>query len=59
MKIVASDFDGTLYSGDSTMDFLKYSFRKYPVLVRFLPAMGIAALRHYGSKLCFVKRRLG
>ena len=44
------DFDGTLYSGDSTVDFLKYSFRKHPGLIRFLPAMGIAALRHYGFK---------
>ena len=44
------DFDGTLYAGDSTMDFLKYSFRKHPALLRFLPAMGIAALKHYGFK---------
>ena len=44
------DFDGTLYSGDSTMDFLKYSFKKHPGLVRFLPAMGIAALQHYAFK---------
>ena len=42
------DFDGTLYDGDSTMDFLKYSFKKHPSLLRFLPAMGLAALRHYG-----------
>ena len=42
------DFDGTLYHGDSTMDFLKYSFKKHPSLLRFLPAMGLAALRHYG-----------
>lgn len=42
------DFDGTLYAGDSTMDFLKYSFKKHPALIRFLPAMGIAALKHYG-----------
>ena len=42
------DFDGTLYSGDSTVDFLKYSFKKHPGLIRFLPAMGVAALRHYG-----------
>ena len=44
------DFDGTLYSGDSTVDFLKYSFKKHPGLIRFLPAMGIAALKHYGFK---------
>ncbi len=42
------DFDGTLYAGDSTMDFLKYSIRKHPGLIRFLPAMGLAALKHYG-----------
>lgn len=44
------DFDGTLYSGDSTVDFMKYSFKKHPGLIRFLPAMGWAALRHYGLK---------
>ena len=44
------DFDGTLYSGDSTVDFLKYSFKKHPSLIRFLPAMGLAALKHYGFK---------
>ena len=44
------DFDGTLYHGDSTMDFLKYSFKKHPSLLRFLPAMGLAALRHHGPQ---------
>jgi len=44
------DFDGTLYSGDSTMDFLKYSIKKHPGLIRFLPAIGWAAVRHYGFK---------
>ena len=24
------DFDGTLYAGDSTMDFLKFSLKKHP-----------------------------
>ena len=44
------DFDGTLYSGDSTMDFLKYSLCKHPSLVRFLPGMGMAAFSYYGLK---------
>ena len=44
------DFDGTLYAGDSTVDFLKFSFKKHPQLLRFLPAMGLAALRHYGFR---------
>ena len=37
------DFDGTLYNGDSTMDFMIYSIKKYPALVRFLPLQGWAA----------------
>ena len=31
------DFDGTIYHGDSTRDFFKYSLRKHPLLVRYLP----------------------
>ena len=37
------DFDKTLYGSDSTMDFIFYSFRKHPGLVRFLPGIGLAA----------------
>ena len=41
------DFDKTLCRGDSTAAFLKYSFCKYPALVRFLPGMGLAAAKYY------------
>ena len=41
------DFEGTLYAGDSTMDFLKFSLKKHPALVRFLPEMGLAAVGYY------------
>lgn len=34
------DFDGTLYGGDSTLDFILYSLKKHPSLVRFLPGIG-------------------
>lgn len=44
------DFDGTIYGGDSTMDFLKYSFKKHPALVRFLPGMCFSAFSYYGLK---------
>lgn len=37
------DFDKTLYGSDSTVDFLKYSVKKYPSLIRFLPGIGWAA----------------
>ncbi len=36
------DFDGTLYGGDSTADFLIYSIKKHPSLVRFLPGVAVA-----------------
>ncbi len=31
------DFDGTIYDGDSTVDFLLYALKAKPSLVRFLP----------------------
>ena len=36
------DFDGTIYSGDSTVDFVLYSLKKHPALCRFLPGTGWA-----------------
>lgn len=43
------DFDGTLYRGDSTFDFLLYSVRMHPSLLRFLPcqtwALGLFFLK--------------
>lgn len=32
------DFDGTIYAGDSTVDFWKYCVRKYPEILLALPA---------------------
>lgn len=40
------DFDGTLYAGDSTMDFVFYSMKKHPALLRFLPVQGLALARY-------------
>ena len=37
------DFDGTLYWGDSTADFLKWCVKRHPRIVRTLPRTGIAA----------------
>lgn len=31
------DFDGTIYAGDSTIDFFLYSLRRNPALLRYLP----------------------
>lgn len=40
------DFDKTLYGSDSTKDFLVYSVKKNPALIRFLPGMGWAGLMY-------------
>lgn len=34
------DFDGTLYAGDSTFDFLRFLMRRYPRMLLRLPAIG-------------------
>lgn len=31
------DFDGTIYRGDSTVDFYRFALRRDPTLIRFLP----------------------
>ena len=45
------DFDGTLYDGDSTFDFLKYSIKKHPALIRFLPGIGWAGVLYFAKRL--------
>ena len=44
------DFDGTIYSGDSTFDFCVFCYKKHPGLIRFLPMQG-AAFLGYALKL--------
>jgi len=51
------DFDKTLCRGDSTAAFLRYSLRKHPGLIRFLPGMGLAAVEHYLLK-CITKTQM-
>ena len=44
------DFDGTIYSGDSTVDFCIFCYKKHPGLIRYLPLQGLAFLG-YGLKI--------
>lgn len=37
MEVTVLDFDGTIYKGDSSIDFYLYSLRKDPSIIRFLP----------------------
>ena len=44
----AYDFDGTLYRGDSTADFLMWCLRRYPRMAVALPRAGAAAIGCFG-----------
>ena len=44
------DFDGTIYHGDSTRDFFKFSLKKHPALVRYLPKQLWGFFSHYVLK---------
>lgn len=45
------DFDGTLYRGDSTADFIKWCVRRYPRTARSLPGAGVAGFAYAGLGL--------
>ena len=44
------DFDGTLYRGDSTADFLRFCLRRHPRIASTLPRSGAAAIACLGLK---------
>lgn len=44
------DFDGTIYNGDSTADFYKHCLKKYPAVLKTVPAM-LAAFLLYTVKI--------
>ena len=45
------DFDGTIYAGDSTVDFYFYALRKKPGIMRYLPKQLIGVLRYKAKKI--------
>ena len=38
------DFDKTIYSGDSTLNFTRFCYRRHPLLLRFLPGQLFALI---------------
>ena len=42
------DFDGTLYRGDSTLDFFKWCLKRYPRLATIIPRIAIAGILCFG-----------
>lgn len=45
MLIDVYDFDGTIYDGDSTADFVIFCLRRHPDMIAGLPRIAAAALR--------------
>ncbi len=45
------DFDGTIYRGDSTIDFYFYALKKQPALVKFLPLQLSGIIFHLCGKI--------
>ncbi len=50
MKLTVYDFDGTIYDGDSTFDFIKFLIKKDKSIILHIPKMGLY-LAKYKMKL--------
>lgn len=51
MLIDVYDFDGTIYDGDSTADFVCFALRRHPGMIAGLPRVAFAALRLAGGNI--------
>ena len=45
MRIDVYDFDGTIYDGDSTVDFVRFCLRRHPSMITGLPKVIAAAMK--------------
>lgn len=54
MKVKLYDFDRTIYDGDSTLDFFKFSILRNPKLIKYMPRQCSAALLYI---LGFIPKR--
>ncbi len=45
------DFDGTIYDGDSTVDFYRFAVRTNPLLIRHLPKQLLGFLKYAMKKI--------
>lgn len=52
MLIYVYDFDGTIYNGDSSLDFFIFTLRKYPVSIfRIMPRLSIGFAMYFFKKI--------
>lgn len=52
------DFDGTIYNGDSTIDFFLYALKRNPSVLRYLPKQ-VWGFVLYGIKVQFTRDYTG
>lgn len=45
------DFDKTIYAGDSTVDFFKYSLKKNPGIIKFMPGQISGVVKYAFKKI--------
>ena len=45
------DFDGTIYKGDSTLDFYKFELKRHPSMTRHIPAFAVSTLKHKTGRI--------
>ena len=45
------DFDKTIYDGDSSLDFYKFSLKKYPSLIKYWPRQAKAAIKYKRNRI--------
>lgn len=46
MKYILYDFDGTIYDGDSSLDFIIFCFKENPKMIKLLPKYLLAAIKY-------------
>lgn len=52
MEIYVYDFDGTIYRGDSSVDFFLFTFQRHPFsIIRILPSLMVAFLQYFLKKI--------
>lgn len=51
------DFDGTIYNGDSTKDFVFYLLRSYPRIIVYMPAFLYASIKYKIGKISKTKMK--
>ena len=59
MRIDVYDFDGTIYDGDSTVDFTRFCLRRHPAVLAGLAGAGLTAWLSNGLDTGLLRKLFG